>query len=143
MSTDPVAEANALLADRGYREPQLAVHVSPMPGRVLLKGTKIVSPFADAPDVVLRVVRERVPGCRRARRPHADAARAARLAQLRSVLTRIVRHEGEDPVAPALRLQRCAEDVLLGVGQQVDVVHGLDEPRVLFELRLQLAGRPA
>ena len=61
MSADPVAEANALLVDRGYREPQLAVHVSPMPGRVLLKGTKIVSPFADAPDVVLRVVRERVP----------------------------------------------------------------------------------
>jgi hypothetical protein len=61
MSTDPVAEANVLLVDRGYREPQLAVHVSPMPGRVLLKGTKIVSPFTDAPDVVLRVVRERVP----------------------------------------------------------------------------------
>jgi hypothetical protein len=61
MTGDPVAEANAIIADRGYREPQLAVHVSPMPGRVLLKGTKIVSPFADAPDVVLRVVRERVP----------------------------------------------------------------------------------
>jgi hypothetical protein len=61
MSSDPVAEANVLLVDRGYREPQLAVHVSPMRGRVLLKGTKIVSPFADAPDVVLRVVRERVP----------------------------------------------------------------------------------
>ncbi|HEU0305269.1 MAG TPA: hypothetical protein VFR32_11885 [Gaiellaceae bacterium] len=61
MSVDPVAEANAILADRGYREPQLAVHVSPLPGRVLLKGSKIVSPFSDAPDVVLRVVRERVP----------------------------------------------------------------------------------
>ena len=61
MTGDPVAEANAIIAHRGYREPQLAVHVSPMPGRVLLKGTKIVSPFADAPDVVLRVVRERVP----------------------------------------------------------------------------------
>jgi hypothetical protein len=61
MTGDPVAEANAIIADRGYREPQLAVHVSPMPGRVLLKGTKIVSPFADAPDVVLRVVQERVP----------------------------------------------------------------------------------
>jgi hypothetical protein len=32
-----------------------------MPGRVLLKGSKIVSPFADAPDVVLRVVRDCVP----------------------------------------------------------------------------------
>jgi hypothetical protein len=61
MTGDPVAGANAILAERGYREPQLAVHVSPMPGRVLLKGSKIVSPFADSRDVVLRVVRERVP----------------------------------------------------------------------------------
>jgi hypothetical protein len=61
MSDDPVAEANAILAERGYREPQLAVHVSPMPGKVLLKGSKIVSPFADSPDVVLRAVREGVP----------------------------------------------------------------------------------
>jgi hypothetical protein len=61
MRDDPVAEANALLAERGYREPQLAVHVSPLPGRVLLKGSKIVSPFADSPDVVYRVVRARVP----------------------------------------------------------------------------------
>jgi hypothetical protein len=58
MSGDPVAEANALLRERGYREPQLAVHVS---GRVLLKGTKIVSPLADGPDYVLNVVRDRVP----------------------------------------------------------------------------------
>jgi hypothetical protein len=62
MSGDPVAEANAILTERGYREPQLAVHVSPMPGKVLLKGSKIVSPFADSPDVVLRVVRDGVPG---------------------------------------------------------------------------------
>jgi hypothetical protein len=62
MSDDPVAESNGILAERGYREPQLAVHVSPMPGRVLLKGSKIVSPFADAPDVVLHVVRDRIPG---------------------------------------------------------------------------------
>lgn len=61
MTADPVAEANALLLDRGYREPQLAVHVSPMPGRVLLKGSKIVSPFSDSPDTVLEVVREAVP----------------------------------------------------------------------------------
>ena len=61
MSVDPVAEANTLLEEKGYKTPQLAVYVSPMPGRVLLKGTKIVSPFADAPDVVLGVVRERVP----------------------------------------------------------------------------------
>ena len=61
MSTDSVAAANALLAEKGYKEPHLAVHVSPLPGRVLLKGSKIVSPFADAPDVVLAVVRDRVP----------------------------------------------------------------------------------
>lgn len=61
MTTDPVAKANAILTERGYREPQLAVHVSPMPGRVLLKGTKIVSPLADAPEYVLGVVRDRVP----------------------------------------------------------------------------------
>jgi hypothetical protein len=61
MSADPVAAANALLAEKGYKEPHLAVHLSPLPGRVLLKGSKIVSPFADAPDVVLDVVRDRVP----------------------------------------------------------------------------------
>ena len=61
MSVDPVAEANALLVERGYKEPHLAVHVSPLPGKVLLKGSKIVSPFADSPEVVLQVVRERVP----------------------------------------------------------------------------------
>jgi hypothetical protein len=61
VSTDPVAEANALLVEKGYKEPHLAVHVSPLPGRVLLKGSKIVSPFADAPDVVLEIVRDRVP----------------------------------------------------------------------------------
>ena len=38
------------------------MHVTPMPGRVLLKGSKIVSPFADSPDVVLEVVRD---WCRR------------------------------------------------------------------------------
>ena len=61
MSADPVAEANAILREKGYKEPHLAVHVASLPGRVLLKGTKIVSPFADAPDVVLRVVRDCVP----------------------------------------------------------------------------------
>jgi hypothetical protein len=61
VSANPVREANEVLQARGYREPQLAVHVSPLPGKVLLKGTKIVSPFADTADVVLDVVRERVP----------------------------------------------------------------------------------
>jgi hypothetical protein len=61
MNGDPVAEANEILSAKGYKEPQLAVHVAPMPGRVLLKGTKIVSPFADSPETVLRVVQEAVP----------------------------------------------------------------------------------
>jgi hypothetical protein len=61
VSTDPVAEANALLAEKGYKEPHLAVHVTAMPGRVLLKGSKIVSPFSDSPDTVLEVVRDLVP----------------------------------------------------------------------------------
>ena len=61
MSGDAVTEANALLAAKGYREPHLAVHVAPLPGRVLLKGSKIVSPFSDSPDTVLRVVRGAVP----------------------------------------------------------------------------------
>lgn len=61
MSDDPVAAANALLAEKGYREAHLAVHVTPMPGRVLLKGSKIVSPFSDSPDAVLAVVRDLVP----------------------------------------------------------------------------------
>ena len=37
------------------------MHVTPMPGRVLLKGSKIVSPFSDSPDIVLEVVRDLVP----------------------------------------------------------------------------------
>lgn len=61
MSSDPVAEANEILREKGYKEPRLAAHVAPMPGRVLLKGTKMLSPFADSPDVVLRVVRDCVP----------------------------------------------------------------------------------
>lgn len=74
MSADPVAEANEILQAKGYKEPQLAVYVAPLPGRVLLKGFKIVSPFADSPDVVLRVVREAVPAAEelgtRALTPH-------------------------------------------------------------------------
>jgi len=61
VTDDAVSEANAVLAGRGYKPPQLAVHVAPLPGRVLLKGSKIVSPFADGPDVVLDVVRGAVP----------------------------------------------------------------------------------
>jgi len=56
-----IDEANALLRARGYSEAHLAARAAPLPGKVLLKGTKIISPFADVEAVVLRVVRECVP----------------------------------------------------------------------------------
>ena len=60
MPDDAIAAANALLRDKGYAERDLAVH----PGlreKALLKGNKIVSPFSDEAELVLRVVREVVP----------------------------------------------------------------------------------
>jgi hypothetical protein len=57
---DPVDEANALLREKGYDERDLAVHAGPH-GKALLKGNKIVSPFSDESELVLRVVRELVP----------------------------------------------------------------------------------
>ena len=59
--SDPVEEANEILRDKGYREAQLAVFSTPMPAKALIKGTKIGSPFADSPEVVLRAVRDCVP----------------------------------------------------------------------------------
>lgn len=57
---DPVAEANALLREKGYAERDLGVHPAPR-GKALLKGNRIVSPFSDDAALVLRVVRELVP----------------------------------------------------------------------------------
>ncbi len=34
---------------------------TPIPAKVLIKGTRIVSPFADSPETVLRAVRDCVP----------------------------------------------------------------------------------
>jgi len=56
-----IEQANALLREKGYREPQLAVRAAPLPGKALLKGSKILSPFADSPETVLSAVRECVP----------------------------------------------------------------------------------
>lgn len=56
-----VDEANEILRGKGYREAQLAVFATPMPTKQLIKGTKIVSPFSDSPETVLRAVRECVP----------------------------------------------------------------------------------
>ncbi len=59
--TDAVDEANALLRQKGYRELHLSVHSSPLPGKALLKGSKMLSPFTDSPETVLEAVRKCVP----------------------------------------------------------------------------------
>jgi hypothetical protein len=58
---DFVAEANQLLQEKGYAERDLAVHAGPR-GKALLKGNKILSPFSDEAELVLRVVRDLIPG---------------------------------------------------------------------------------
>jgi hypothetical protein len=69
-----IDEANRLLAEKGYSAGQLSVHAAPLPGKALLKGTKMLSPFADAHETVLRAVRECVPAAdelgRRTLTPH-------------------------------------------------------------------------
>ena len=60
MADDAIAAANALLRDKGYAERDLAVHPG-LRGKALLKGNKLVSPFSDDGELVLRVVRELVP----------------------------------------------------------------------------------
>ena len=58
--TDPIATANAVLREKGYAERDLGVHAGPR-GKALLKGNKIISPFSDDAELVLRVVRDLVP----------------------------------------------------------------------------------
>jgi hypothetical protein len=60
MADDAISTANALLREKGYVERDLAVHPGPR-GKALLKGNKILSPFSDEADLVLRVVRDLVP----------------------------------------------------------------------------------
>jgi hypothetical protein len=60
MSDDAIADANALLLEKGYAERDLAVHAGPR-GKALLKGNKIVSPFSDDAALVLQVVSELIP----------------------------------------------------------------------------------
>ncbi len=60
MSNDAIGDANALLREKGYAERDLAVHAGPR-GKALLKGNKIVSPFSDDAELVLRVVSELIP----------------------------------------------------------------------------------
>ena len=69
-----VDEANEILRAKGYSEAHLHAIEAPLPGKVLLKGTKILSPFSDTPEVVLRAVRDCVPSAeelgRRQLTPH-------------------------------------------------------------------------
>jgi hypothetical protein len=58
---DPIATANDELRTKGYVERDLAVFSTPFAGKAILKGNRIVSPFADSAETVLRVVRELVP----------------------------------------------------------------------------------
>jgi hypothetical protein len=74
-----IDEANELLRAKGYSQAHLSAVAAPLPGRVLLKGTKILSPFSDSPETVLRVVRDFVPTAdelgRRMLTPHEFRAR--------------------------------------------------------------------
>ena len=56
-----IDRANDALQAKGYSAAQLSAVAAPLPGKVLLKGTKILSPFSDTEEVVLRVVQEFVP----------------------------------------------------------------------------------
>ena len=56
-----IEEANELLREKGYGPAHLQAFGAPLPGRVLLKGTKILSPFSDTEEVVVRVARDFVP----------------------------------------------------------------------------------
>jgi hypothetical protein len=60
MAEDAISTANALLREKGYVERDLAVHAGPR-GKARLKGNKIISPFSDDAELVLRVARELVP----------------------------------------------------------------------------------
>jgi hypothetical protein len=69
-----IDEANELLRAKGYSAAHLNAVAAPLPGRVLLKGTKILSPFSDNAETVLRAVRDCVPAAdelgRRMLTPH-------------------------------------------------------------------------
>lgn len=56
-----IAAANEALRAKGYAARDLAVHATQMPSKALLKGNRIVSPFADTAETLLRVAEELVP----------------------------------------------------------------------------------
>ena len=69
-----IDQANEALQAKGYSAAQLSAVAAPLPGKVLLKGTKILSPFSDTEEVVLHVARDLVPSAeelgRRVLTPH-------------------------------------------------------------------------
>ena len=69
-----IDEANELLRAKGYSAAHLKAEAAPLPGKALLKGTKILSPFSDTPEIVLHAVRDCVPSAaelgRRTLTPH-------------------------------------------------------------------------
>lgn len=69
-----IEEANELLRAKGYSAAHLNAIGAPLPGKALLKGTKILSPFSDTEEVVVRVARDFVPAAeelgRRTLTPH-------------------------------------------------------------------------
>ena len=59
--SEAVERANQLLREKGYKEAQLSAFTTALATKALLKGSKLVSPFADAPETVLRAVEQCVP----------------------------------------------------------------------------------
>lgn len=56
-----IEEANDVLLTKGYSAAQLSVHPSPLSGKALLKGSKILSPFSDSEETLLWVVENCIP----------------------------------------------------------------------------------
>ena len=86
-----IDEANDALQAKGYSAAHLSAVAAPLPGKVLLKGTKILSPFSDTEEVVVRVARDFVPSGSGARAADADSARDSRLAERLVILRRRLR----------------------------------------------------
>jgi hypothetical protein len=75
-----IDDANEALRAKGYGERDLMAFPTPMgPDRAILKGGKLLSPFSDDAETVLRVARDVVPAA-------ADVKGTLRAAQLRAQL---------------------------------------------------------
>jgi hypothetical protein len=75
-----IDDANDVLRAKGYTERDLAAFPTPMGAdRAILKGGKLLSPFSDDAETVLRLVRDVVPAA-------ADVKGMLRPAQLRAQL---------------------------------------------------------